>query len=132
MTTGVLIITHNQVGEILLNTAQSILGHLPTPVALVNVPHGEDTQTVHEQARQQYRALDCEDGVLILTDMFGSTPSNISQRLIGEFPATLAVTGLNLPMLIRVLNYPALDLQQLAYKALSGGQDGIILCGQAE
>lgn len=127
MNTGILIITHNQVGEVLLNTAQSILGTIPMPVAMVNVPHGENTENIIQLAYERYRGLNCNDGVLVLTDMFGSTPSNISQRLLAEFPATALVTGINLPMLIRVLNYPSLDLAQLAHKAVTGGQDGIIL-----
>lgn len=126
MTTGILIITHNQVGEVLLNTAQSILGSIPMPVALVNVPHGECTDSVFKSAQEKYRELDNPDGVLILTDMYGSTPSNISQRLQDEFPATMLVSGINLPMLIRVLNYPDLDLAQLAHKAVTGGRDGIV------
>jgi PTS system ascorbate-specific IIA component len=127
MTTGILIITHNQVGEVLLNTAQSILGSIPMPVALVNVPHGECTDSVLKSAQDKYRELNTPDGVLILTDMYGSTPSNISQRLQDEYPATVLVSGINLPMLIRVLNYPTLDLHQLAHKAVTGGRDGIVL-----
>jgi len=126
MTIGIMIITHNRVGEVLLDTAHSILGKLPMPVACVNVPHGENTDLVYEQARKRYSELAC-DGVLILTDIYGSTPSNISKRLMASFPATLLVSGVNLPMLIRALNYPDLELHALAHKALSGGQDGIIL-----
>ena len=65
--------------------------------------------------------MDC-----VLTDMYGSTPSNIACRLTGTH--TKVVAGINLPMLIRVLNYPRLTLTELAEKALSGGRDGIMYC----
>lgn len=126
MTTGILIVTHNRVGQVLLETAQSILGNIPMPVACINVPHGESTVSVQQTAREQLQQLRCDDGVLLLTDMYGSTPSNICQRLLDEFPNTAMVAGINLPMLIRVLNYPNLELPALTHKAMSGGQDGIM------
>jgi PTS system ascorbate-specific IIA component len=73
------------------------------------------------------RELDAGDGVLVLTDMFGSTPSNIATRL--RAPGALAVVaGVNLPMLVRVLNYASLDLQALVDKAASGGARGVLRC----
>ncbi len=57
---------------------------------------------------------------------YGSTPSNISSQLLVNSGLKL-VAGLNLPMLVRLLNYPQLDLEEMTQKALSGGKDGIIL-----
>ena len=71
--------------------------------------------------------LDQGDGVLILTDMYGSTPGNIACAL-GQNNRVAVVAGLNLPMLVRVLNYPQLDLHTLAEKAESGGRIGIVPC----
>ncbi len=67
-------------------------------------------------------------GFLILTDLFGSTPSNIASRLqqFQESDKIRIVAGLNLPMLIRVMNYPHLALDELTQKAVSGGKDGVI------
>jgi PTS system ascorbate-specific IIA component len=65
--------------------------------------------------------------VLVLTDMYGSTPSNIASRLVRERGWRL-IAGVNLPMLIRVLNYSGLGIHELISKALSGGHDGIMLC----
>ncbi len=62
--------------------------------------------------------------MVILTDLYGATPSNIAASLSGQH-ATRAVSGVNLSMLIRVLNYPELSLDELAEKARSGGIDGI-------
>ena len=71
--------------------------------------------------------LDTGEGVLLLTDLFGATPSNIAQAIREAHNARL-VTGLNLPMLIRVMNYPDLNLDELADEAVEGGQSGIIEC----
>ena len=67
------------------------------------------------------------DGVLVLTDLYGSTPSNIACKL-RRHGHVRVVSGVNLPMLIRVLNYPDLDLDSLKEKALSGGRDGVLSC----
>ena len=67
------------------------------------------------------------DGVLILADMYGSTPSNIANA-VKKHGEVAAVAGINLPMLVRVLNYFSLDLAQLTRKALSGGSEGILAC----
>ena len=92
---------------------------------------GADAVTVNPylgaDALRRARALDDGDGVLVLTDLYGSTPSNIAASLLGT-GAVQVVAGLNLPMLIRVLNYPAEDLPALADKAVSGGNRGILLC----
>lgn len=65
----------------------------------------------------------------VLTDMFGSTPSNVAIRVARGANARV-IAGANLPMLIRVLNYQHLPLTELVNKALSGGHDGILLCDQ--
>ena len=62
--------------------------------------------------------------------MFGSTPSNIACRL-NQLPHVRILAGLNLPMLVRVLNYPNLSLEALSEKALSGGHDGVLDCQQS-
>ena len=80
-------------------------------------------QTLHE--------IDQGDGTLILTDMYGSTPSNIACGASERHDIRI-ISGLNLPMLIRVLNYPHLNLNELEQKAITGGQDGVISCHHTE
>ena len=65
--------------------------------------------------------------MLVLTDIYGSSPANIAAAL-QERPRVLAVAGVNLPMLVRVLNYPVLPLEALAEKALSAGREGVVPC----
>jgi PTS system ascorbate-specific IIA component len=65
--------------------------------------------------------------ILILTDVFGATPCNIAKGLTTEHQMRI-ISGVNLPMLLKVLNYPQLSLDELVEKALQGGQAGIIEC----
>jgi len=121
---GILIITHSQIGKVLMQSATDVLGVCPLAVTTIPANPGCDPELVLAHARQAARNLDCGDGVLVLTDMYGATPSNIACRLHD----VRVVSGLNLPMLIRILNYPDLDLDSLMHKAVSGGRDGVLIC----
>ena len=97
----------------------------------LSVTNDVDVELMREQAQGMVQELDRGDGVLVLTDIYGSTPSNIAAELQKE-GRVYVVAGINLPMLIRVFNYPVLDLTRLAEKALSGGRDGILPCRRPE
>ena len=127
MSVGVLMITHSAIGPALQETATKMLGKCPLLVETLSVTNEDNVELMREQARGMVQDLDHGDGVLILTDMYGSTPSNIAAALQND-GKVCAIAGVNLPMLIRVLNYPVLDLATLSEKALSGGRDGILLC----
>ena len=127
MTTGLLIISHDNVGKAMVETASTILGMCPMVLEILSVSPGCMPDDVIEKACSAVRRLDKGSGVLVLTDMYGATPSNVANRLCEVNPVKV-VAGMNLPMLVRVLNYPGLSLDELAYKALSGGQDGIFVC----
>jgi mannose PTS system EIIA component len=127
MSVGLLIITHGRIGEQLLNTATSVLGFCPLQTAHLAVSQKSDPEGLLQQAHRLCDELDRGQGVLVLTDMYGSTPSNIANRL-SDHPQVQVVAGINLPMLVRVLNYPSLNLYEMVNKALSGGHDGIVFC----
>ncbi len=131
MSIGVLIIAHSAIGPALLETATKMLGRCPLTTETLSVTNDGDVELMREQAQGLVRALDRGDGVLVLTDMYGSTPSNIAAGLHKDGSVNV-VAGINLPMLIRVFNYPVLDLVTLAEKALSGGRDGILPCRRPE
>ncbi len=131
MTIGVLIVAHSAIGPALLETATKMLGKCPLITETLSVTDDGDVELMREQAQGMVRELDRGDGVLVLTDMYGSTPSNIAAELQQE-GGVQVVAGVNLPMLIRVFNYPVLDLATLAEKAMSGGRDGILPCRRPE
>ena len=121
---GLLIITHNNVGGALFDAALSVLGSCPLPFEILPVSQNCDPEERLKKARGYLERLNTGDGVLVITDMFGSTPSNIATKLAAD--NVTIITGLNLPMLIRIMNYPDLSLEKLANKAVSGGQTGVI------
>ncbi|APZ43940.1 PTS sugar transporter subunit IIA [Acidihalobacter ferrooxydans] len=130
MSVGILLITHGNIGGDLADTARNVLGADPLAIAQLSVTPSDNPDQVLEKAKTLCRQLDEGDGVLVITDMFGSTPSNIACRL-NQLPGVRILAGLNLPMLIRVLNYPTLSLDALCAKALSGGHDGVLDCQQS-
>lgn len=121
---GLLLITHNEIGNALLDTATHMLGMCPLMVSSLPVLPDCDPEDMVRRSRELVRELDHGDGVLVLSDMYGSTPSNIAARL-AAYGQVMVVCGVNLPMLVRVMNYPRLSLPDLADKAESGGRDGI-------
>lgn len=126
MSVGILIITHSNIGASLHGAVTSVIGNCPLPTKLLPVSLDSDPEDMIDKARQLITELDEGQGVLVLTDMYGSTPSNIACKLANG--QVNVVAGINLPMLVRVMNYPELDLQQLANKALTGGHEGVISC----
>ncbi len=131
MTVGLLIVTHDRIGEALLRTASRMLNQLPLTARVLPVPTDANPERLVEQGQRLVAQLDSGDGVLVLTDMYGSTPSNIAFSLL-QPGLVQVIAGINLPMLIRTLNYAALDLAQLTEKAISGGKEGIFCCTLSE
>jgi len=127
MSVGLLLITHNDLGSALLDTATKMLGQCPLPARTMAVTERADPDLLRARALQLLGELNQGQGVLVLTDMFGSTPANVATAVSREGEVAV-VAGINLPMLVRVLNYPRLELPALVEKALSGGRDGVIFC----
>jgi PTS system ascorbate-specific IIA component len=131
MSVGLLIVTHDQIGETLLRTARRMFGDMPLIARVLSVTVDANPEALLTQAHSLVDQLNEGDGVLVLTDMYGSTPSNIAFGLMQ--PGRVQVlAGINLPMLIRTLNYATLDLTALTEKAISGGKEGIFSCIQTE
>jgi PTS system ascorbate-specific IIA component len=98
---------------------------MPLAVEAHAIPPGSDVDQALQDARSHARRLDSGDGVLVLTDVYGATPSNIAERVAEPGLAIHRVSGLNLPMLLRVLNYAEQSLTELAQTAAHGGRSGI-------
>jgi len=122
---GILIIAHGTLGESLLHCASHIMGSRPRQLAQIGVTPHDDPQVILPQAIRLTRSLDSGQGVLILTDIFGGTPSNVAASLL--IPGKIeGVSGVNLPMLIRALTYRNESLGTVMEKALSGGTEGVV------
>ena len=101
---GILIIAHGTLGESLIHSASHVLGGRPAQLTQIGVGMHDDPQVVLPQAINLIRGLDRGGGVLILSDVYGATPSNIACRLL--IPGKIeGVAGVNLPMLVRALTY---------------------------
>jgi PTS system mannose-specific IIA component len=127
MAVGILIVSHNQIGTELINTARQMLSSCPLPTKVLAIGAKDNPASIRRQFETELEGLDQGNGILILTDMFGSTPSNIACAVSDRNDISI-IAGLNLPMLIRVLNYPNLNLDELEKKAISGGTEGIVCC----
>jgi len=130
MAVGILLICHNRIGQQLIETATDMMERAPMPVAELPVFQDDDPIELLNRARKRFADLDQGQGVLVLTDMYGSTPSNIAHRLRDK-DGVRVLSGVNLPMLVRAMNYPNLSLGEMTERVASGGRDGIIE-GQGE
>lgn len=127
MSVGILIISHAPLGNAMRQVATGTLGQLPLSVAVLDIVADTEPQQALQRAESLLHELDQGEGVLLFTDLFGSTPSNIACRLLQPGRELRLISGLSLPMLIRTMNYAELPLDELVQKALSGGHDGILL-----
>lgn len=127
---GVLLVTHGRLGQHLVDTVSGMLDGLNLDTRVVEVHRQDDPDERAEYARTAARGLDSGDGVIVLTDAFGSTPSNIANRLAAD--GYRVVAGVNLPMLVRIYNYPGLPLDQMVESAVEAGRHGIMPCLQSE
>ena len=126
MGVGILLIAHQGVGEAFLEVLnQTFDQELPLKIQLLSVNHHHSADNLAHLAKKHVALLDKGMGVLVITDLFGATPANIAQAVAQSYHAVEVISGLNLPMLIRLCNYPNLSLAKLLEKALSGGKEGV-------
>lgn len=131
MAVGVLLVTHGKLGRHLIDTVVEMIGDPPLAIDVVDIQRGQDPDSCVTEALEKAARLDSGDGVLMLTDAFGSTPSNVATRTAAASDSYCVVAGLNLPMLIRIFNYPKLDMAAMVDNAVQGGRQGIV-CGEKD
>ena len=125
---GVVLVTHVDYGAALLRAAESILGPLQD-CSSIQVDVAIDTTETVKRLQDAAVLLDQGKGVIILTDMFGGTSTNLSLSLLNTH-AVEVVTGVNLPMLLKVFeNHSKLGLRELAMLAMDAGCKGIVSAG---
>jgi mannose PTS system EIIA component len=121
---GVVVVTHGQLATELLNAAEMIVGDLPQ-FAAVSIGWHEDTQDARDEIAQAIARVRQGNGVIILTDMFGGTPSNLAMTFLGEERVEV-LTGVNLPMLIKLAGAAASpDLLGVAREMRDHGRHAI-------
>ena len=122
---GILIISHGDLGNSLINCANHVMGKRPEHLVHLGVTIQDDPDVVILNALELLKQLDCGDGVLILSDICGATPCNIATELVSPGRVE-CLSGVNLSMLIRALTYRDKSLESLVKKALSGGKEGVM------
>ncbi|HWS77022.1 MAG TPA: PTS sugar transporter subunit IIA [Thermomonas sp.] len=127
MSVGILLITHEGIGSALVAVATRLLRNLPLTTEAFEVPFDGDADALLPQASAALRRVDRGHGVLVLTDLYGATPSNLAARLARLGTPVRRVSALSLPMLLRVMNYADLDLDELPAVAAAGARNGAII-----
>jgi len=124
---GILIVTHSQLGASLIEAAEFILGKRSKALISVSIDLNQSAEKLREKIASGIKKVDQKDGILILTDMFGGTPSNLSYSFLEEGKVEV-LSGVNLPILIQALNTrDKLELDQLATKLEAFGKKSISL-----
>lgn len=122
---GIFLLTHASYGEALIQCACHVLNKRPPQIVQLGVAAQDDPLDALPLARQMLKLVDSGDGALILTDIYGATPSNLAMKLL-EPGRVEGIAGVNLPMLIRAVSYREKDMAALVTGAVAGGRDGVL------
>ena len=124
---GIVIVTHCQLGEALIEAAEFIIGERPGSLESVSIDLSENAEKLRNKITKGIKKVEDQEGVLILTDMFGGTPSNLSYSFLEEGRIEV-LSGVNLPVLIQAANMrEKMKLDQLASNLESFGKKSISL-----
>jgi mannose PTS system EIIA component len=122
---GILIIAHGSLGKSLMHCATHVMGGKPAQLDYLEVSTNDDPSKLMPKAQKLVTQLNAGEGVLILSDIYGATPCNMVTKLVNQ-EGVAGVAGVNLPMLVRVLNYRQEALEVCVEKAISGGREGVV------
>lgn len=125
---GIIVVSHADFGKAMLRTAEFILGPL-SDCSSISVDAAHDVNDTMRRLESAATMLDKGAGVIILTDMFGGTPTNLALSLLGNSHQVEVVTGVNLPMLLKVFGSRDKPLAELATIAGDAGAKGIVVAG---
>lgn len=124
---GIIVVAHADYGSALLRTTEFILGSL-SGCSSISIDTAFDAPKTIQRLTDAVERLDEGLGVLVLTDMFGGTPTNLILSLLGKYKIEI-VTGVNLPMLLKVFAERTRSLSELANMAGEAGKGGIVIAG---
>jgi PTS system mannose-specific IIA component len=125
---GIVVVTHGQLGQALTDTAQLIFGKKPESVISVSIDLNEPVEKLNEKIQVAIKSVDSNKGIIILTDMFGGTPSNLSYSFLDEGRIEV-ISGVNLPVLLKAINIrnKDMDLNQMAKTIETYGKKSVSL-----
>ena len=124
---GIVIVTHSQLGEALVKAAEFIIGSRPGSIESVSIDLSENAEKLRGKIDRGIKKVMGQEGVIILTDMFGGTPSNLSYSFLEEGHIEV-LSGVNLPILIQAVNMrKKMELDQLAANLEAFGKKSISL-----
>jgi PTS system mannose-specific IIA component len=122
---SLIILAQQDLGRGLLNAIEHVLGNRPPLLDIQPIDYHQSQDALAQALAARVQKIDQGDGVLILADIYGSSHTNAACRVLVPGRVEL-VSGVNLPMLVRVLNYRNLTMDELLRKALTGGAEGIV------
>ncbi|MBC7709232.1 MAG: PTS fructose transporter subunit IIA [Rhizobacter sp.] len=121
---GILIIAHGNLGDSLIQCMTHLLGKRPDGITSLQVTGTDDARSLLPTAQRLVAAVDRGEGVLVITDIFGSTPSNLACRLLVAGRVE-GVAGANVPMLVRAVTYRSRGMEIMLKRVVSGGCEGV-------
>jgi PTS system mannose-specific IIA component len=125
---GLVLVCHGDMGSELLKAAEMIVGRVEAALS-VSVRQESAPETLRDEVQDAIKKVDRKNGVMVFTDMFGGTPSNISLAVLGE--TVEVVTGVNLSMLIKFANHrDDKTIPELARLVQEAGQKSIVIASQ--
>lgn len=127
---NLLLLSHSQLSESIYETVKLIMGKPSDSVSYITLPYGQDLQAYQAEI-EAYVEKSKEEGILILTDLFGGSPFMISVKTFDKYHDTVPIeiiTGMNLPMVVELVNAISLGrpLDELKKIALDAGMGGIV------
>ena len=122
---GIILVAHNDLAESMKRVAEHVVGPLPDVVCISVLPD-DDIDSKRKEIQQAIRKVKKKDGVVLLTDMFGGTPSNLAISLMEEGKVEV-ISGMNIPMLVKLLRVRKKSLKEVVETAAESGRHYIMV-----
>lgn len=124
---GILVVAHANLGQALIETVEFILGRKEEHLASVSINIQDDPEDLRKKIKKSISKVRTDDGIIILTDMFGGTPSNLSYSFLEEGKVEV-ISGVNLPILLKAVNARSkMDMETLTNALVEHGKKSISL-----
>lgn len=125
--TGILIVTHADMGAALIDTLEFILGNKQEKLDAISIDIKQDPESLRKKIKRGIKDVYCENGVIIFTDMFGGTPSNLAYAFLEEGKVEV-ISGVNLPILLKaVTSREKMEIKALTAALIEHGKKSISL-----